>query len=100
MRSSARLWALAMAAAAGPVVAQEPLSAIDWLRRNPPQASPHRYPPVVEPPVTSGVRAPEVTVTFLDAQPTSVGLVPSTLTGLPATLWQGSSTPALSLLIA
>lgn len=89
-----------MAAAAGPVVAQEPLSAIDWLRRNPPQASPHRYPPVVEPPVTSGVRAPEVTVTLLDAQPTSVGLVPSTVTGLPATLWQGSSTPALSRLIA
>lgn len=84
----------------GPVAAQEPLSAIDWLRRNPPQASPYRYPPVAEPPVSAGIHAPEVTVTPLDASPVALGLVPATVTGLPATLWQGSSTPDLVRLIA
>lgn len=79
---------------------KKPLSAIDWLRRNPPQASVYRYAPVAEPPVTSGVHAPEVTVTPLDASPLAMGLVPATVTGLPLTLWQGSTTPTLTRLIA
>lgn len=102
--------------AAGPVLAQEPLSAIDWLRRNPPRstspqvplaglppAAPGAHPGIVppgEPPVTNGVSAPPIEVTPLDAIPVAVGIVPSTVTGLPATLWQGSSTATLTRLVA
>ncbi|MAC82347.1 MAG: hypothetical protein CML66_30330 [Rhodobacteraceae bacterium] len=102
--------------AAGPALAQEPLSAIDWLRRNPPRstspqiplgglrpAAPGAHPGIVppgEPPVTDGISAPAIEVTSLDAIPVAVGIVPSTVTGLPATLWQGSSTATLTRLVA
>ena len=93
--------------ACGPAAAQEPLSAIDWLRRNPPQvplaALPPNYfapQPSVEPPVTDAVSSPVIEVTPLEDSPLVVGLVPNTVTGLPATLWQGSSTATLARLVA
>ncbi|WP_428925117.1 hypothetical protein [Marinibacterium sp. SX1] len=114
---------LGWAALAGPGLAQEPLSAIDWLRRNPPSVPPMArpgtpgravlpgavpgasnshlagLPPRAEPPVTDGVSAPVIEVTPLDASPMSMGLVPATVTGLPASLWSGSRAVTLSRLI-
>lgn len=81
------------------VAAEDPLSAIGWLRRNPPPVVPAAR-PLAEPPVSSGVTAPEVTVTTLDAVPVAIGLVPQTVTGLPVTLWRGSDTDTLTQLIA
>jgi hypothetical protein len=74
---------------------QEPLSVIDWVKRNPDQPPmtsavlPNRF----EPPVAPGVLVPEVSVTPLDRQARRIiGIVPTAVTGLPQTLWQGSST--------
>ncbi|MEM8731834.1 MAG: hypothetical protein AAGF79_18135 [Pseudomonadota bacterium] len=91
--------------AAGPGAAQEPLSAIDWLRRNPPQVPLSTLPLVLqpltalEPPVSAGIAAPVIEVTPLDAMPTAMGLVPTTVTGLPQSLWQTSRTEDLTRLI-
>ncbi|MGR3803915.1 hypothetical protein [Marinibacterium profundimaris] len=101
------LISLSLVPLAGPAPAQEPLSAIDWLRRNPPQVPLAALPPTyfapspgTEPPVTDGVSAPEIVVTPLEDTPVAVGLVPNTVTGLPPTLWQGSATPVLARLVA
>lgn len=72
----------------------QPLSVIDWVKRNPDQPAmtsvtlPKRF----EPPVSPNALAPEVTVRELD-QPARqiIGLVPSSVTGLPESLWSGSS---------
>ncbi len=89
--------ALIAALAAGPVAAQDaPLSAIDWLatqRSAPPviDVVPHTLPKADQTPVVQSAAVPDVDVQPLDA-PTSggVGLLPTAVTGLPATLWQGS----------
>lgn len=89
--------ALIAALAAGPVAAQDaPLSAIDWLatqRSAPPviDVVPHTLPNADQTPVVQSAAVPDVDVQPLDA-PTSggVGLLPTAVTGLPATLWQGS----------
>jgi len=89
--------ALICALAAGPVAAQDaPLSAIDWLatqRSAPPviDVVPHMLPDANQTPVVQSAAVPDVDVQALDA-PTSggVGLLPTAVTGLPATLWQGS----------
>lgn len=99
---------LAATALAGPARAQDPLSAIDWLDRQPsqtsnfglvPDAAALAHPPV-EPPVTRNATRPEVTVQPLDA-PTvdAVGLLPSHVTGFPQTLWQASEAERLADLI-
>ncbi|MBB95840.1 MAG: hypothetical protein CML68_14765 [Rhodobacteraceae bacterium] len=104
-----------LAALGAPGAAQEPLTAIDWLRRNPPQVAPaalpqglaptavptpfSTLPDRVEPPVTEGISAPEIVVTPLDATPVAFGLVPATVTGLPATLWQNSRVVTLARLV-
>lgn len=81
------LWAAALGltlsgAAAAQQAAQEPLSAIDWLDQSP---------PAPEPPVADHVSIPEVAVTPLgDTARGAVGLLPTSVTGLPADLWQGS----------
>ncbi|GGL74784.1 hypothetical protein [Wenxinia marina] len=101
MRALARL--VALAALAGPAAAQEadaPLSAIDWLSRSVETAPPAANPAAAEPPVSGDATSPEITVTPLD-QPTAdpVGLLPPSVTGLPASLWSRSSEAALTELV-
>ncbi|WP_417733715.1 hypothetical protein [Roseovarius sp.] len=77
--------------------AQQPLSAIDWLNEASTAAvtTPRLIPPV-EPPVADAVQTPDVNVTALDtARPDGVGLLPSSTTGLPKSLWLGSTTSDL-----
>jgi hypothetical protein len=69
--------------------AEEPLSAIDWLKQTPTVTL--EIDPTSEPPVDSGGETPEVSVTLLeDTGRDAVGLLPSSVTGLPASLWQES----------
>jgi hypothetical protein len=95
----AYLLAAALATTA-PVMAQEqPLSVIDWVKRNPEQPAmtsavlPKRF----EPPVTPGVTVPQISVRPLDQQARRIiGLVPATVTGLPENLWAGSGIDGLA----
>ncbi|WP_239450486.1 hypothetical protein [Loktanella sp. S4079] len=74
----------------------EPLSAIDWLSRSvePAIAQP-------EPPITTGALSPHVSVTPLE-QPSKdpVGLLPTSVTGLPRSLWAASQEDTLVALLA
>jgi len=91
-RTSAIL-ALLLAPASG--YAQEPLSAIDWLKEPPAVtvAQPLLRPLADRP---GGVRVPEVTVTPLaTARPDSAGLLPASTTGLPRDLWAASDSDRL-----
>jgi hypothetical protein len=94
-----------LAVPAAPGLAQQPISAIDWLdqrqglpgRTNPVALPDLSQPPVAEPPVASAVVTPEVTTRPLDAPEVgAVGLLPRSVTGLPPTLWQGSSAGTLA----
>ncbi|MCI5112634.1 MAG: hypothetical protein MRY75_18980 [Marivita sp.] len=86
---------LSLTCLAGPVLAQDqaqsqPLSAIDWL------AVQRNAPPVVvlpdQNPVAQSAAVPDVDVQPLDAPGLGgVGLLSSAVTGLPPSLWQGSS---------
>lgn len=88
---------------AGPVSAQgQPLSVIDWVKRNPDQPAmtsavlPRRF----EPPVTPGAIVPEISVQPLDQRARQIlGLVPASITGLPETLWSGSTAKPLAMQI-
>ncbi|WP_407496547.1 hypothetical protein [Pseudooceanicola sp. MF1-13] len=87
------------------------MSAIDWLDRpenlaalparpvTPPEATPAlpvTPPPGFEAPVADQVVTPEVTMQPLDApQPGAVGLLPRSVTGLPASLWEKSLAASL-----
>lgn len=82
---------------AGPAFAQEPLSAIDWLT-NPPENLPGTV--LLEPPVAQNGGQPDVEVTPLEALSQPLGLVSSSVTGLPVDLWQGSDPERLAELIA
>jgi hypothetical protein len=79
---------------------QAPLSVIDWLggqEENLLNTTPRRRD---EPPVTQTGAVPEVTVTPLTgSSPRQIGLVPTDVTGLPSTLWQGSPPSRLVRLI-
>lgn len=87
----------------------QPLSAIDWLNdRSPLPPVPDRgvSPPLAgalplsEPAVTDSAVTPDVTVTPLDsAGLDAVGLLPSSVSGLPISLWQGSRTDELVRLL-
>ena len=90
---------LAWALLAAPLAAQQPLSAIEWLQDNPPaQVEPGALPG--ETPVTENAGTPDIVVTPLDAaRPDSVGLLPGSVTGFPATLWQASDQDRLIELI-
>lgn len=86
---------LVLACLAWPAAAQEqtqnqPLSAIDWL------AVQRNVPPVVSTPnvnpIAQSATVPDVEVQPLDAPGVNgVGLLPSSVTGLPQTLWRGSN---------
>lgn len=90
------LLALIAALCAGSASAQDPLSAIDWLQTTPTVAL-DVAPFVDEPPVNAGVSTPEITVSPLEnAGRDAVGLLPSSVTGLPNALWQESQALALA----
>ncbi|MBR9844020.1 MAG: hypothetical protein GYB25_12735 [Rhodobacteraceae bacterium] len=73
-----------------------PLSAIDWLDQTPTVTL-----KLSEPPVAQGVETPDIAVDTLNAPGRDgVGLLPSHVTGLPATLWQNSRADTLANRIA
>ena len=85
---------LAGALWASATVAQQPLSAIDWLDKPNSVALTQPSPTTSrdEPPVTDTANIPGVEVTTLgDAQPDSVGLLPTATTGLPRSMWRASA---------
>lgn len=84
MRIKATVFALGLPIAA---LAQQPLSAIDWLAQNAPITPAI---PLAEPPVTPTAMRPEVEVAPLQASPRAIGLVPPSVTGLPPTIWRNS----------
>ena len=98
MASKTTLWSLSLIAILGTTtsaVAQAPLSAIDWLKQTPTVSLDAPF--VDEEPVNQGVTTPEVTVSPLEnVGRDAVGLLPSTLTGLPSTLWQESQAQTLA----
>ncbi len=76
-----------------------PLSAIDWLDETPTITLDIELPPT-EPPVSQGIETPDVDVLALDqGGHDAVGLLPSSVTGLPASLWANSSAHRLTTLI-
>lgn len=84
--------------------AEQPLSAIDWLSdvTTAPLASPPKEPsPLVqEDAVTRGVVSETIQVSPLDGPNTdAVGLLPRSMSGLPAALWQSSTGETLSRLM-
>ncbi|GGH19198.1 hypothetical protein SAMN05444007_101198 [Cribrihabitans marinus] len=78
-------------------VAQQPLSAIDWLNQPPPVELPGTV--LLEPPVTPSALRPEVEVTPLESLSVPVGLVGTDVTGLPADLWRGSDVARIEELL-
>ncbi|WP_224824725.1 hypothetical protein [Cognatishimia sp. MH4019] len=76
-----------------------PLSAIDWLSDS--ISTPVVQPvPTGEPPVTDSAAVGEITVTPLDdPDAVAVGLLPQSVTGLPADLWGSSDAMTLANLI-
>jgi len=95
MRTRATLLALFLSGTAH-AQTQEPLSVIDWLT-NPPENLPGTV--LLEPPVTQTGLQPDVQVTPLEALSPPLGLVSSSVTGLPVDLWQGSDPARLAELI-
>lgn len=82
---------------AGPALAEDPLSAIDWL------SDTVREAPVVATPgdIADSALVGEVTTSpITEIQKDAVGLLPPALSGLPQDLWAGSTTPVIVSLIA
>ena len=68
----------------------EPLSAIEWLSRS--------VEPAIQPeaPITNTAQTPDVTVTTLERPSKDpIGLLPSSLTGIPRSVWAASDEAAL-----
>ncbi len=95
MRNKAAVLALLLPLSAA---AEKPLSAIDWLTDS--DASDYSGPVLLEPPVSTSARRPEIHVSPLDSSAHPVGLVPPSATGLPANLWTGSDVKRLTRLMA
>ena len=74
----------------------EPLSVIDWLS-GPPENLPGTV--LLEHPVTQTGLRPDVQVTPLEELSPPLGLVASSVTGLPVDIWQGSEPERLADLI-
>ncbi len=96
MSTRTALLALVVTTGMAQAQTQEPLSAIDWLT-DPPQNLPGTV--LLEPPVTQTGLQPDVHVTPLEALSPPLGLVSSSVTGLPVDLWQGSDPARLAELI-
>ena len=95
MRISAAVLLMALPAAAP---AEDPLSAIGWLRQAPPRDLPGTV--LLEPPVSKTALNPEIEVTPLEELASAIGLVPPEVTGLPLDVWQGSEPDRLARAIA
>ncbi|MBI6629128.1 hypothetical protein [Pontibaca salina] len=95
MRNKAALLAVLMPLT---VAAEQPLSAIDWLKD--PEMAEYSGPVLLEPPVSTSGREPEVRVSPLGSSIQPVGLVPPSSTGLPPDLWTGSDVMKLTRWIA
>jgi hypothetical protein len=78
--------------------AQEPLSAIDWLNRHP--RADWSGDVLLEPPVTDNGTEPPISVSPLEVLAPPIGLVPASVTGLPADIWQASEVANLARLIS
>lgn len=91
------LAALAAFVPTTPLLAEDaPLSAIEWLNPTPTVTLDMGL-PIAEPPVSEGVATPAIDVTTLDQEGRdSVGLLPSSVTGLPSTLWSNSNASRLA----
>lgn len=92
---------------AAPALAEEPMSAIDWLSRSiatpaaPGTVSPGQPVSPAEPPVTDGAAAGTIRTTTLDAQSIDgMGLTPAARVGLPRTLWGPSPTDTVVRMIS
>lgn len=104
MRLRAAGLSLAVAAASAPGVlqAQQPLSAIDWLSEviTAPLVIPKSEAPAPLPreeAVTKGIATETIAVTALDAPSVdAVGLLPASVSNLPADLWGPSSSTELA----
>lgn len=83
---------------AAPVRAQEPLSAIEWLRTPLPAIRAEPPPPAETGlPVSPSVRVPDVAVSPLGpVNPGATGLLPESMTGLPASMWHGDDSRTLT----
>lgn len=82
--------------------AETPLSVIDWLgtQSGPVRSRPAQNATPDEPATAKSARAPEVEVKPLGAGvPREIGLVPASVTGLPAEIWIGSDLDRLITLI-
>lgn len=95
MRTSAFVFCLFVPAVG---LAQQPLSAIDWLNQTPPVNLPGTV--LLEPPVSKSGLQPEIEVTPLEALTPPLGLVASNVTGLPVDLWTGSDPDRLADMIS
>lgn len=91
-----RLFALALCFPCA-VQAQAPLSVIDWLNSPSDFTLPGTV--LLEPPVTDTGLQPEISVTPLEELSPPLGLVASSVTGLPIDLWRGSDPERLAKLI-
>ncbi len=78
--------------------AQEPLSAIDWLNRHP--RADWSGDVLLEPPVTDNGTEPQISVSPLEVLAPPIGLVPASVTGLPADIWRASEAADLARLIS
>lgn len=96
MQIKAALLALFLAGTAQ-AQSQEPLSVIEWLTE-PPENLPGTV--LLEPPVSDSGTQPQVEVTPLETLSRPLGLVASSVTGLPIGLWQNSDPERLADLIA
>lgn len=94
MRIKASLFALLIPVA---TVAQQPLSAIEWIGQTPPGG--FISPVLMEPPVSDTGLYPTINVSPLDQLAVPVGLVANNVTGLPVGLWLGSDGDVLAALI-
>ena len=85
-----------------PSLAEQPLSAIEWLNDvvTLPAVQPNPY--FTGAPPIKGKTKPELILVepLGDANPDSVGLLPSSTTSLPQNLWQNSTTADLTALLA
>ena len=106
VKRSITLAGLAWAMFSFPALANDPLSAIEWLEKRPKQivVPLSEFPQsntIDEPAVAGSVVTPQVTVSPLGAPVrAAAGLLPSNVTGLPRTLWQGSDVETLTTLMS
>lgn len=104
MRNRAFISALGLCLILGvPAAAQDPapLSAIDWLDTHSTTVALPQPEIPDEPPAAQSATVPTVTVMPLDGPaPRRVGLVPPNVTGLPDTLWSGSTAQDLAAQLA